>query len=98
MDGCGHAIVTVRDEGVGIPLEEQEKLFERFFRASTSTGIAGSGIGLHLASHLVHMHKGKIDFESIEGEGTTFRICLPIAGPQDDDVHDSLSAMTEAVA
>ncbi|MGI9504855.1 MAG: ATP-binding protein, partial [Geminicoccaceae bacterium] len=59
VDDCGHAVVTVRDEGVGIPLQEQEKLFERFFRASTSTGIAGSGIGLHLASHLVQMHQGK---------------------------------------
>ena len=71
----------MRDEGVGIPLAEQEKLFERFFRASTSTGIAGSGIGLHLASHLVQMHGGVIDFESAEGEGTTFFIRLPIAGP-----------------
>lgn len=98
IDGRGHAIITVRDEGVGIPLEEQEKLFERFFRASTSTGIAGSGIGLHLASHLAQMHRGKIDFESVEGEGTTFRICLPIAGPESDDVPDTLSVMAEAVA
>jgi len=97
VDDAGHAVVTVRDEGVGIPLEEQEKLFERFFRASTSTGIAGSGIGLHLASHLVQMHKGKIDFESIEGEGTTFRICLPIVGLE-DELPDTPSATNKAAA
>lgn len=81
VDESERAVVAVRDEGVGIPLAEQEKLFERFFRASTSTGIAGSGIGLHLASHLVQMHGGEIDVESVEGQGTTFFIRLPIAGP-----------------
>lgn len=82
VDESERAVIVVRDEGVGIPLAEQEKLFERFFRASTSTGIAGSGIGLHLAAHLVQMHGGVIDFESVEGKGTTFFIRLPIAGPQ----------------
>ncbi|MGI9490297.1 MAG: sensor histidine kinase [Geminicoccaceae bacterium] len=76
-DDNGDAIVTVRDEGVGIPAAEQARLFERFFRASTSTGIAGSGIGLHLASHLVRLHHGTIDFESAEGQGTTFKVRLP---------------------
>ncbi len=83
LDESGRAVVSVRDEGVGIPLAEQDKLFERFFRASTSTGIAGSGIGigLHLASHLIQMPGGVIDFESAEGEGTTFFIRLPIVSP-----------------
>ena len=80
-DDHGQAVISVRDEGVGIPKPEQEKLFDRFFRASTSVGIAGSGIGLHLASHLVQMHGGKIDFESVEGQGTTFYIRLPRNGP-----------------
>ena len=84
VDDRGQAVISVRDEGVGIPKAEQEKLFDRFFRASTSVGIAGSGIGLHLASHLVQMHGGRIDFESVEGEGTTFYIRLPRDGPIDD--------------
>lgn len=82
-------IIEVRDEGVGIPLEEQAKLFERFFRASTSTGIAGTGIGLHLASHLVKMHKGMIDVESVEGHGTTFRVHLPNRPSVANDDHPS---------
>ncbi|NJO39034.1 MAG: ATP-binding protein [Rhizobiales bacterium] len=81
VDDQDRAVLSVRDEGVGIPLAEQAKLFERFFRASTSTGIAGSGIGLHLAFHLVQMHGGTIDFDSAEGRGTTFFVRLPIAGP-----------------
>jgi signal transduction histidine kinase len=77
----GNIVVAVRDEGIGIPAAEQEKLFIRFFRASSSTGIAGSGIGLHLASNLVQMHGGTIDCKSVEGESTTFYVRLPIAAP-----------------
>lgn len=84
VDDHGQAVLAVRDEGVGIPKAEQEKLFDRFFRASTSVGIAGSGIGLHLAPHLVQMHGGTIDFESAENEGTTFFIRLPQNGPFTD--------------
>ena len=84
VDECGYAVISVRDEGVGIPQVEQAKLFDRFFRASTSVGIAGSGIGLHLASHLVQMHRGRLEFESIEGRGTTFYIRLPQAPPTGD--------------
>lgn len=84
----GEIVISVRDEGVGIPQAEQEKLFSRFFRASTSAGIAGTGIGLHLVAHLVQLHNGSVDVESVEGEGTTFRVTLPStrpALPADDD-------------
>jgi signal transduction histidine kinase len=78
-------VIAVHDQGVGIPEAEQAKLFQRFFRASTSVGITGSGIGLHLAAHLVHLHGGSIELESREGEGSTFRVVLPIepAGTRD---------------
>ncbi|MEM7045923.1 MAG: HAMP domain-containing sensor histidine kinase, partial [Pseudomonadota bacterium] len=69
--------VAVSDEGVGIPKEELDQLFERFFRASTSTGIAGSGIGLHLVRHFVDLHDGTIDVQSTVGVGTTFTVRLP---------------------
>ena len=77
-DGEGAIVVSVRDEGVGIPQSEQKKIFDRFFRASTSTGIAGTGIGLHLSAHLVELHSGSIELESEEGQGTTFRVRLPL--------------------
>lgn len=77
-EGPKNIQVSIRDEGVGIPKEEQNKLFERFFRASTSTGIAGTGIGLHLVKHLIDMHKGTIGIQSGTGEGTEFVVTLPI--------------------
>jgi signal transduction histidine kinase len=70
-------VVAVRDHGLGIPKAEVPKLFQRFFRASTSTGIPGTGIGLHLVKHLVELHKGRLAVDSIEGEGTTFVVELP---------------------
>ncbi|MEM7043062.1 MAG: HAMP domain-containing sensor histidine kinase [Pseudomonadota bacterium] len=73
----GEIKVDIRDEGVGIPEEELNKLFQRFFRASTSTGIAGTGIGLHLVKTLVDLHSGKMDVASTVGIGTTFSITLP---------------------
>lgn len=69
--------ISVRDEGVGIPSSEVERLFERFFRASTSTGIAGTGIGLNMVKTLVEMHEGKVSVTSEEGIGTTFIVDLP---------------------
>jgi len=73
----GGVEIAIRDKGVGIPANELEKLFERFFRASTSTGIAGTGIGLHMVKSLVDMHDGQITLESTVGVGTTFRVYLP---------------------
>ncbi len=71
-------VVSVRDEGVGIPEQELNALFQRFFRASTSTGIPGTGIGLHLGKHLVEMHGGRIEVESSPGKGAIFSVYLPI--------------------
>ena len=74
-------MISVRDEGVGIPEDELDKLFGRFFRASTSVGIPGSGIGLHLIKHLVEMHGGAIDVASEVDRGSTFFVRLPIRCP-----------------
>lgn len=73
----GDAVVSVQDEGVGIPKAELDQLCDRFFRASTSTGIAGTGIGLHLVQHFIAMHGGRMDVNSTEGEGSRFTVRLP---------------------
>ena len=74
-------VFSVADSGVGIPVEQQERLFEKFFRGSNAAKIQpdGTGLGLFIAKSLVEVHKGKIWFESTEGKGTTFYFSLPIA-------------------
>ena len=75
-----HVTIEVEDQGVGIPKCEQSQIFQRFFRASTSTGIIGTGLGLHLCKHFVEMHGGCLGLRSVEGEGTTISVRLPIDG------------------
>jgi signal transduction histidine kinase len=70
---------SVRDWGVGIPADELPKVFDRFYRARTATGIAGTGIGLDVARQIMLMHGGDIRAESREGEGSTFTFTLPTA-------------------
>lgn len=76
-----HVVISVRDHGVGIDQADQEKIGERFFRAATSAGISGTGIGLNLVKMLVELHDGELSFVSENGKGSTFTIRLPIAGP-----------------
>jgi signal transduction histidine kinase len=73
--------VSVRDRGLRIEADDLPKMFRRFFRAGTSAGIVGTGIGLHLVKLLLTRHGGDIDLESRLGEGTTFTLHLPVAGP-----------------
>jgi signal transduction histidine kinase len=76
-----YAVLRVKDHGIGIPEAEIEKIFQRFFRASTSTGIPGTGIGLNLVKSLVEMHYGEVSLESREGEWTEFTVRLPLDSP-----------------
>ncbi|MDX6647568.1 MAG: hypothetical protein QOK40_3295 [Miltoncostaeaceae bacterium] len=75
------AVVEVRDSGVGIPENEQGRLFERFFRASTATDreIPGVGLGLTIVKAIVEGHGGVVVVESQHGQGATFRLELPLA-------------------
>lgn len=68
-------LTEVRDQGSGIPPELQEKVFQLYFTTKKEKG--GSGIGLAQASQYVELHRGKMDFESKVGVGTTFRLRLP---------------------
>ncbi len=79
----GMAEIAVRDHGIGIPADEIDKLFVRFFRASTAMGITGTGIGLHLVKSLVERHAGTVAVASEVGRGSTFTVRLPGRQPQD---------------
>lgn len=74
-------IIKVADNGVGIPKDELKHVFERFFRATTSAGIPGSGVGLSLVYDLITVHKGKIDMQSEVGQGTIVTLSLPLNLP-----------------
>ncbi|SDR73915.1 hypothetical protein SAMN04488570_0219 [Nocardioides scoriae] len=75
-----HAVVVVSDSGVGIPLEEQDQLFTRFFRSSTATAgaIQGTGLGLAIVRSIAQAHGGSIEVDSAPSEGTTFTFRLPL--------------------
>lgn len=68
---------AVEDRGIGIPQDEQEKLFGRFFRASTARDVPGTGVGLSIASQLARLLGGQLDFVSRAGIGSTFTLRLP---------------------
>jgi signal transduction histidine kinase/CHASE3 domain sensor protein len=76
----GEAVLTVSDNGIGIPPAEQEKLFQRFFRASNATdaAIPGTGLGLTIVHTIVANHGGEMEVHSEEGRGTTFTARLPL--------------------
>jgi PAS domain S-box-containing protein len=77
-DGA-RAYCSVRDWGIGIPADEIEKIFDRFYRARTATGIAGTGIGLNFAQKIMHLHGGEIQVESYEAAGSLFTFDLPVS-------------------
>ncbi len=70
-------VIAVADTGIGVPADELPRLFERFFRASTATGIIGTGYGLNIVKQFVDLHGGMIEVTSVEGEGSTFTVTLP---------------------
>jgi signal transduction histidine kinase len=80
---AGWLVVQVRDQGIGIPERDRVRLFERYFRGSNATSIAGTGVGLHLVSMVVELHRGEVYAESLEGVGSRFVVRLPIAASAD---------------
>jgi PAS domain S-box-containing protein len=78
-------MIAVTDNGIGIPREEQKHLFKRFFRAHNVSGIEGTGLGLNIVKKYVKLLKGRIEFESSPGSGTTFMIHLPLNSDLSDE-------------
>jgi signal transduction histidine kinase len=74
------ALIRVSDRGIGIPVHEQSRIFEKFYRATTpeNRGIPGTGLGLALVVHIARAHGGTIAVESIPGQGSTFTLRLPL--------------------
>jgi two-component system phosphate regulon sensor histidine kinase PhoR len=69
---------SVRDSGSGIPADELERIFERFYKADRARSGGGTGLGLSIARHIVEAHGGKIWAESAEGRGSTFYFTIPV--------------------
>ncbi|MBK7388851.1 MAG: PAS domain S-box protein [Bacteroidetes bacterium] len=70
-------IIRISDQGIGIPEEEHQHIFERFFRANNAANIQGTGLGLNIVKKYVDLLQGSITFESTFGKGTTFEVVLP---------------------
>jgi PAS domain S-box-containing protein len=91
------AIIDVEDSGLGIPKEEQERLFDRLYRASSALQhqIQGVGIGLSIVKAIAEAHGGSVKVESEEGKGTTFTLEIPLTGA--DGKAETTQATEEAL-
>jgi signal transduction histidine kinase len=89
------AVVEIQDDGIGIKADDIDHIFDRFYRADTSrtkNTIDGYGLGLSLAAQIAHVHHGAISVRSVEGEGSTFTVHLPLGG------HTQLTSLPSQVA
>lgn len=99
----GFAQISVTDQGPGITTDEQERIFERFYRidSARSRQTGGTGLGLSIVKHIVANHGGEVSLWSQEGQGSTFTLRIPMLDEQDEDMGDAAvesSAGTSATA
>ena len=85
----GSVKLEVVDQGIGIPHQEQQKIFEKFYRVGDPLvhNTKGSGLGLSLVRHIVQAHGGEVAVDSAPGQGSKFTIVLPVKGPQNGAVN-----------
>jgi signal transduction histidine kinase len=85
------AVISVRDTGIGISAEDQQRIFQAFEQVDTSytRHQQGTGLGLSLAQRIVELHSGRLWLESVEGEGSTFSFALPLRAADTIDDSDS---------
>ncbi|GIM30086.1 hypothetical protein CPJCM30710_27520 [Clostridium polyendosporum] len=95
-DKVNSIVISVKDTGVGIPVEKQPSVFEKFVQVdkSLSRNREGSGIGLSLVKELVALHDGTIELESIPGKGSEFRIEIPVRLTHEDENSNDLNIYT----
>ena len=80
-------VTEIRDQGSGIPADAQDKIFELYF----TTKKEGTGIGLAQTYQILQWHYGSVDFESVPGEGTTFRLRLPLVPSRSNALQEAAS-------
>ncbi len=73
-------VIAVQDEGIGIPAADLDRIFERFYRVDKARGrgTGGTGLGLSIVRHIMANHGGEVNVTSQEGEGSSFRLILPV--------------------
>lgn len=70
--------IAVEDNGIGIPGQDQSRVFQRYYRGSNTSDIVGSGVGLHIVQTIAELHSGTIELDSVEGKGSRFAVRLPL--------------------
>ena len=81
IENAGDAVLlSVSDTGIGIPEEQQSRVFERFYRVnkSRSRELGGTGLGLSIVKHAALLHNARIELSSVPGEGTCITVCFPL--------------------
>jgi len=84
-------VITVRDQGIGIPKEAQSRIFSSFYRADNAVLAQsdGNGLGLYLTKHILDITGGKVWFTSEEGKGSTFFVSFPLSGMRNEQLFES---------
>jgi PAS domain S-box-containing protein len=83
VENC--VLICVSDEGIGIPADEQAKVFEKYYRSKTAKGVKGCGLGLAIVKAVAEEHGGRVELESEVGKGSTFKLILPVDSRTSDD-------------
>jgi signal transduction histidine kinase len=90
----GTVVVSVRDQGIGIPPDRAGRIFEKFYRVDNAVtrAVGGTGLGLAISRELVEAHGGRMWVESTPGVGSTFTFSLPVAAPAPSGEEQPLAA------
>jgi signal transduction histidine kinase len=81
--------VTVTDTGIGIPPEDLERIFYKYYRSDGATGFKGTGLGLAITKTIIDAHGGNIEVESSIGAGSSFTISIPCSSPEENNLASS---------